>query len=180
MRHAPPAADEADDAAEDTFSGPSKTQLKKAMLALQTLGVQLVELPGDRLKRVPLPERLRDAITQARHITAHGGRRRQIQYVGRLMRDLSDDELAHIHSALAAFTQTDAASVAAFHTLERWRSRLLDDDDALTQLLSAHPEADAQQLHTLIRNARKERDTQRPPAAFRELFQVLKGLELRD
>lgn len=174
MKHA--ALPDPADPALDAGLPPSKTQQKKAMLALQDLGEELVALPADRLKRLSLPERLRDAVDAARRITAHGGRRRQLQYVGRLMRGLPDGEVTQLRAALAAFTQTDAASVAQFHTLERWRTRLLDDDAALTELLSRYPTADAQQLRTLIRNARKERDSAKPPAAFRELFQALKVL----
>jgi ribosome-associated protein len=154
---------------------PSKTQVKAHMLALTKLGEELVELPATRLAKVPLPEKLADAIAQARRINAHGGRRRQVQYVGRLMRELSDEELAAVRATMQSFEKGDAASNAKFHLLERWRTRLLDDDAALTEFLQAYPAADAQQLRALIRNARRERDMQKPPAAFRELFQWLKS-----
>jgi ribosome-associated protein len=133
-----------------------------------------VDLPAARLARLSLPEDLRDAVMAARRITAHGGKRRQLQYVGRLMRALDDAQVAALRQALAAFTHTDAASTAQFHTLERWRARLLDDEAALTDWLQQHPQTDAQRLRALIRKARRERSESLPPAAFRELFQLLK------
>lgn len=164
-----------DDMSDGEDDSPSKTQVKAHMLALTKLGEELVELPATRLAKVALPEKLVDAIAQARRINAHGGRRRQVQYVGRLMRELSDDDVATLRATLQSFERGDAASNAKFHLLERWRTRLLDDDAALTEFLQAWPAADAQQLRALIRNARRERDMQKPPAAFRELFQWLKS-----
>jgi ribosome-associated protein len=153
---------------------PSKTKVKEAMHALTKLGEELVDLPSTRLAKVPLPEKQLDAIKQAQRINAHGGRRRQVQYVGRLMRELTDEEVAAVRATLLSFEKGDAASTAKFHLLERWRTRLMDDDAALTEFLQAYPASDAQQLRALIRNARRERDQAKPPAAYRELFQWLK------
>lgn len=159
---------------DDIFDAPSKSRVKREMLALQDLGAEIIELPADRLKRLPLPEQLLSAVLAARKITAHGGRKRQMLFVGKLMRKLEDEEVALLRKTIAAFTKTDAASVAQFHALERWRTRLMEDDDALTALLQQYPSLDAQQVRTTIRNARKEQAAGKPPAAFRELFQLIK------
>ncbi|TAL57032.1 ribosome biogenesis factor YjgA [Pandoraea sp.] len=160
----------------DPDARPSKSQLKREMHALQEIGEELVALSKEALGRLDLPERLHDAVREARNITSHEGKRRQLQYVGKIMRSLHESEVAAIRRALDAIKGVSKAETARLHTLERWRERLLADDDALTQLLAAHPQADAQQLRTLIRNARREQQQQRPPKAFRELFQVLREL----
>ena len=162
---------------DELYGGPSKSQVKRDMLAVQDLGAEIIELPIDRIKKLPLSDRLLVAVLDARKITAHGGRRRQMLFVGKLMRQMPDDEVAAIRKTIEAFTKTDAASIAQFHALERLRTKLIDDDDALTPLLQQHPGADVQQLRTLIRNARKEAAAGKPPASFRELFQVLKDLK---
>lgn len=160
----------------DPDARPSKSALKREMHALQEIGEELVALSKDALGRLDLPERLYDAVRQARNITSHEGKRRQLQYVGKIMRSLHESEVAAIRRALDAIKGVSKAETARLHTLERWRERLLADDDALTKLLADHPRADAQQLRTLIRNARREQQQQRPPKAFRELFQVLREL----
>jgi ribosome-associated protein len=162
---------------DELYGGPSKSQVKRELLAVQELGAEIIELPIDRIKKLPLSERLLTAVLDARKITAHGGRRRQMLFVGKLMRQMDDAEVAAIRKTIEAFTKTDAASIAQFHALERLRTKLMEDDAALTTLLQQHPSADVQQLRTLIRNARKEAAGGKPPASFRELFQVLKELK---
>jgi ribosome-associated protein len=166
-----PAAGAADD---HGYDRPSKSQLKREMHALQELGVALVELPKDALKRMPMPESLADAVREARRITDHEGKRRQIQYVGRVMRSLTDDETAALRTALDAYSGVNKAETARLHWIERTRDQLLADDDAFTAFLRTHPEADAQEGRTLIRNARKEAQQSKPPRYFRELFQWIK------
>ena len=161
---------------EDTgYDRPSKSQMKRDMLALQTLGAALVELPKDALKRMPMPEDLADAVLEARRITDHEGKRRQLQYVGRVMRSLSEDETAALRAALDAHRGVNKAETAKLHWIERTREQLLADDTALTAFLRAHPAADAQAGRTLIRNARKEARDGKPPRYFRELFQWIKS-----
>ncbi|EHP41924.1 hypothetical protein OR16_17052 [Cupriavidus basilensis OR16] len=152
----------------------SKSQKKRDMLALQDLGVELEALPKDRLARVPMPEALADAIRDARRITNHEGKRRQMQYVGKVMRRLDDDEVAAIQRVLEGFKGTSKAETAKLHLVERWRELLLADDAALTKFLAEHPASDVQALRNIIRNARKEHEMSKPPRYFRELFQAIK------
>ncbi|WP_321967562.1 ribosome biogenesis factor YjgA [Burkholderia cepacia] len=165
-------------AVEDDDNGydrPSKSQLKREMHALQELGQALVDLPKDALKRMPMPEDLADAVREARRITDHEGKRRQLQYVGRVMRSLTDDETAALRTALDAQRGVNKAATARLHWIERTREQLLANDDALTEFLRQHPEADIQEGRTLIRNARKEAQQGKPPRYFRELFQWIKA-----
>ena len=153
-------------------SGPvSKTRRKQEMHELQALGAALVELTEAQLRGLELDEDLRRAVQEARRITSHEARRRQLQYIGRLMRDVDP---APIRARLAAIEGGSAESAARHKRLEQLRERLLGDDAALTDFLAAHPGADAQELRTLIRNARREQKEGRPPRAFRELFRALK------
>jgi ribosome-associated protein len=158
------------------YERPSKSELKRQMNDLQKLGEQLVAEPRDRVKRVPMPEELRDAILMCQSITDHGGRRRQLQFVGKMMRKLDEEEVAVIQRTIESWKGMSKAETAALHALERRREKLLADDNALTQLLEQHPELDVQHLRTLIRNARKEQAEHKPPKAYREIFQILKDL----
>lgn len=162
---------------EQEYDRPSKSQLKREMTALQKLGEELVAEPRDRVKRVPMPEDVRDAILECQQIKDHEGRRRQMQYVGKKMRSLEEDEIAAIQRTLDSWRGLSKADTAAMHALERRREKLLKDDNALTELLAQHPELDVQHLRTLIRNARKEQAESKPPKAYREIFQILKQLQ---
>ena len=149
----------------------SKTKRKQQMHELQALGADLVALPEARLAAMPLPAELLAAAREAQRITSHEGRRRQIQYIGRLMRGVDPEP---IREQLAAWQGRSRASAARLHALERWRERLLADDEALTEFARERPGADLQALRALIRNARKEAREHRPPRAFRALFRVLR------
>ncbi len=162
---------------EQEYDRPSKSQLKREMTSLQKLGADLVAEPRDRVKRVPMPEDVRDAILECQNITDHEGRRRQMQYVGKKMRSLDATELAAIQRTLDSWRGLSKADTAAMHALEKRRDKLLKDDTALTALLEKNPELDAQQLRALIRNARKEIAENKPPKAYREIFQLLKQLQ---
>ena len=162
---------------EQEYERPSKSQLKREMTALQKLGEELVAEPRDRVKRVPMPEDVRDAILECQQIKDHEGRRRQMQYVGKKMRSLEEDEIAAIQRTLDSWRGLSKADTAAMHALERRREKLLKDDGALTELLAQHPELEVQHLRTLIRNARKEQAENKPPKAYREIFQILKQLQ---
>ena len=160
---------------------PSKSQKKRDMTALQKLGETLVEQPADRLDKVELPDDLRRAIDEARSIRDHEGRRRQMQYIGRLMRDV---DVAPIRSAIEAWAGASRDEAAALHALERWRERLFADDAALTDFAAAHTAAlspdTLQRLRTTIRMARKERADHaikpRPPKHYRELFKLVRAV----
>lgn len=159
----------------------SKSQRKRDMTALQDLGAELEALAKDRLARVPMPEALADAIHQARRINSHEGKRRQMQYVGKIMRGLEDEEVEVIRQALEGFKGTSKAETARMHLIERWRELLLADDAALTRFLGEHPGIDVQALRNTIRNARKEKELGKPPRYFRELFQAIKtALDVKD
>ncbi|WP_036170241.1 ribosome biogenesis factor YjgA [Massilia sp. 9096] len=158
------------------YERPSKSEMKRHSDALQKLGEQLIEAPRDRVKRVPMPDNVREAILMCQTITNHEGRRRQLQFVGKLMRTLDEEEVGVIQRTIESWKGTSRAEAAALHALERRRDKLLADDKALTQLLEEHPHLDVQQLRTLIRNARKEQAEHKPPKAYREIFQILKDL----
>ncbi|HBI71159.1 MAG TPA: ribosome-associated protein [Massilia sp.] len=165
---------------EQEYERPSKSELKRQMDELQKLGAQLVAEPRDRVKRVPMPEDVKDAILMCQTITNHEGRRRQLQFVGKKMRTLSEEEVAVIQRTIDSWKGASKAETAALHALERRREKLLTDDKALTDLLTEHPQLDVQHLRTLIRNARKEQAESKPPKAYRELFQILKDLSKKD
>jgi len=152
---------------------PSKTKIKKQMLELQDLGEQLAALNKDQLKELDLPENLRDAINEVKRMTKFGAISRQMQYIGRLMRDV---DAAPIIAKLEVWNGTSKQHIAWLHQVENWRDRLLAEPGALTELLAAYPQSDAQRLRALIRNALKEKELQKPPKCFREIFQVLREI----
>lgn len=156
------------------FDAPSKTQAKKQSHDLQKLGLALAELSDARLARLDIPERLRDAIVQYQGTRTHEGRRRQMQYVGKLMRDVDD---APLREAVAEAQLGSARETLLLHEAERWRDALLADDDALTRWLQAHADSDAQHLRSLVRAARREAalpPERRNPRSSRELFQFIR------
>ena len=161
---------------EQEYERPSKSELKRQMSELQKLGEELVEAPRDRVKKVPMPEDVLEAILMCQTITNHEGRRRQMQFVGKKMRTLDEEEIAVIQRTIDSWKGMSKADTAALHALERRRDKLLADDKALTVLLAEHTELDGQHLRTLIRNARKEQAENKPPKAYREIFQILKDL----
>lgn len=158
------------------YERPSKSEAKRQSNELQKLGEQLVDAPRDRVKRVEMPEDVKEAILTCQTITNHEGRRRALQFVGKKMRTLDEEEVAVIQRTIEGWKGASKAETAALHALERRREKLLADDKALTQLLEEHPQLDVQQLRTLIRNARKEQAENKPPKAYREIFQILKDL----
>lgn len=152
---------------------PSKTKRKKDMHALQEIGEQLVELDPRKLTAFDLPEILSDAIRQARSMQKHGARRRQLQYIGRLMREV---DALPIQQKLDSWRQVSIHQTARLHQLERWRERLLSDEYALTEFAQQYPATDLQRLRSLIRNAHKEKAAGKPPKSFRLLFQELQEI----
>ncbi len=159
---------------DDSPERPSKSQRKRDMQALQDMGAELVELSPERLARIDMPDALRGAIREAQRLTRHEARRRQMQYIGRLMRDADP---APIREALDAVKGVSAIENARQHRLEKLRERLLEDEAVLTEIGAAHPGADITRLRQLRRNALKDRDEGRPPRAFRELFRLLRELD---
>jgi ribosome-associated protein len=151
----------------------SKTRRKKESQALQDLGAELVALPGERLAAIDLPDFLRDAVMDARRITGFEARRRQMQYIGKLMRKVDAEP---IRVRLEAWKSPERAQVAQFKRVETWRERLLGEEGALEELLREHPRADRSQLDALIRDVLREREENRPPKSFRALFQALRAV----
>ncbi|MDP2832463.1 MAG: ribosome biogenesis factor YjgA [Pseudomonadota bacterium] len=149
----------------------SKTRRKNEMNALQDLGVELVKLSRERLEKMDLPDRLLTELLEAQRLTANGAIRRQMQLIGKLMRDVESDPIAE---QLALIKGESTAAKTEFHALEQWRERLLQDDAALTEWLARYPDADAQQMRQLIRNARKEAAESKPPKSSRQLFRLLR------
>jgi ribosome-associated protein len=164
---------EGGEAGEDTT--PSKSAVKRAMTALQELGEQLVGLSDRELARMPIEdELLAQAIDQARRIRSNSARRRQMQYIGKLMRKIDAEPLAQ---ALAELHQDRRGQAEAFQRLESLRNDLLTGEpEAVEKVLLAYPRADRQHLRQLVRQHQKEAGSGRPPAASRKLFQYLREL----
>lgn len=152
---------------------PSKTQRKHEMHALQALGVDLVALDPARLASLALPEPLVDAIATARTLARHEARRRQMQYIGRLMRDVDPEP---IRAALAAWGEAPRRERERFAALERWRERILDEPGGLQAFLDAHPGASRERLAPLAEAAREERARHARPHRYRALFRELERL----
>jgi ribosome-associated protein len=176
-----PLANDSEETLEGGYDRPSKSQVKREMLALLDLGRQLVDLPAEKLKQLSLDENLYDAVRQAQRTTSREGRRRQIHYVGKLMRNAEADA---IRAQMDIWENGSREETRAMHRIEALRDLLLDNDNALTQLLSEYPGADVQHLRTLIREGRKEiqNNTALQPGQeparkhYRALFQALKTL----
>lgn len=163
------------DNAADEYSGPSKSQRKRESTALQDLGAELVALSKDRLAKIDMPERLRDALLEAQRITKHEARRRQMQYIGKIMRDV---EAAPLRAAMDEINGVSKAATIRQHQLERLRTRLMEDEAVFSEVAREYPGADMQHLRQLRRNALKEAQQGKPPRAYRELFRELRELEL--
>lgn len=160
---------------DETLDSPSKTRRKQAMTELQDLGEQLVALTAERLRKLVLPDELRSAVEAARRMIRHDeGRRRQIQYVGRLMRGV---DAAPIREALSAVRGESAEEIAKLHRIERLRAELLADERILTHMARLRPAADLQRLRALRRSALLEQEQGKPPRCYRAIFQMLKELE---
>ena len=149
----------------------SKTKRKQEMTELQSLGAKLVDLPESQIAELPMEDKLREALLEAKRITSHEAKRRQMQYVGKLMRQIDP---APLRERLEAMTGHSAQAAAQHRRLEAWRERLLADDEALTAFAAEHPDADLQALRTLIRNARREIAANSEPHAQRALFRALR------
>ncbi|WP_225763351.1 ribosome biogenesis factor YjgA [Stenotrophomonas sp. Marseille-Q4652] len=161
------------------FLGESRSQNRREALEILALGEQLVDLTPAQLARLPIPEDLLGHIESSKRITSHGARKRQLAFLAKQMRREEDSTLEAIRDALSANSETSRREVAIMHRIERWRERLLAEGDAaLGELLEEYPQADRQQLRTLVRNARAEKARNKPPRAYREIYQVLRGLML--
>ncbi|MBD9534797.1 ribosome-associated protein [Stenotrophomonas sp. STM01] len=166
---------------EDTgeFFSESRSQNRREALEVLALGEKLVDLTPAQLARLPIPEGLLEHIEYTKRITSHGARKRQLAFLAKQMRREEDETLEAIRDAMDANSETSRREVAIMHRMERWRERLMAEGDAaLAELLDEHPDADRQQLRTLVRNALAEKARNKPPRAYREIYQVLRGLML--
>jgi len=164
---------ESDDGGADT--GPSKTALKAEDRARQDLGAAMAELPPARLAALDMPDELRQAVGDYKSITAHGAKKRQRKYLGRLLRNL---DIEPFEREVENFAAGNKAEARALHRVERWRDELIADDQALTRWLDEHPETDVQHLRSLIRGARRHAAassvSERHGRVYRELFRFIR------
>ncbi len=161
------------------FLSPSRSQQRREALAVLELAEQLVALPPARLAQLPLPEEIAALVADTRAIKSHIAHKRQLHFLAKQMRRLDDEALEPVRRQLAHDRGDARRETAQLHAVEAWRERLIDEGDvALGALLEAHPEADRQHLRTLARNARQERERNKPPHAARELFRSLRALLL--
>lgn len=152
----------------------SRSELKRESERLQDLGVMLVKMSASDLAKVPLPDQLAEAIRHGRSISSHSALRRQMQYIGKLMRRV---DATPIREAVDSIRHCGQQSAAEYHRIERWRDRLLTEgDDALTQFINEYPHAERQRLRQLVVNATKERNQNQPPKSARTLFRYLREL----
>ncbi|WP_425602275.1 ribosome biogenesis factor YjgA [Luteimonas aquatica] len=165
------------DEATGDFLSPSRSQQRREALDVLALAQQLAGLDAGQLARLPIPDHLHPHIAEARRITSHIARKRQLAYLAKQMRREEDETLDAIRDALDAGGEAARREAALLHRAERWRERLLAEGDAaLGELLAEHPAADRQRLRTLARNAGEERAKQKPPHSYRELFRELREL----
>ena len=165
-----PHQDFQDDDEEDVYRGPSKSQLKREQLELQALGKEMTGLGDEQVKRLGLPEDVLFEIKEFRRMRSFGAQRRQLQLIGKKMRDMDPKA---VREAIDRATGESRAAVALLHRCETLRDRMIADDAALTAFISEHPEVDIQALRTLVRGARRERDAAKPPKSARELYKFL-------
>ena len=161
---------------EDLDQGPSKSELKRLMTQRQKLAEVLAALSSDALKTIPMDEAIKAAIAETNKIKSFEAIRRHKQYLGKLMRFLDDEELDTIQKRLDAIQGVSKAETAKLHHLESFRDRLIAHDETFTKMIEQYPDMDIQNMRTLIRNARKEKETNKPPKAYREIFRVLKDM----
>ena len=163
----------------------SKTDMKKESDRLQALGENLLTLRADLMQKLGLSEKLVDAVADAKRITNFEGLRRQMQFIGKLMRKLDSDTVTSVEAALDEQSKGSAKGTLSLHLAEQWRDRLIKDDDALTAWMQMDPQSDVQQLRALIRQARKDAQANqalerageavRHGKAYREIFQTVKA-----
>ena len=150
---------------------PSKSHKKRQMSALQDLGAELVKLSKSQLDKLPVPEELLTAIRDYQRFTQNGAIRRQLQYIGRLMRSIDAEP---IQRQLDVWRGQSAQATALLHRIERWRDRMIAEEGALTEFIEDVPGVDVTQVRQLIRNARKEAAEDKPPKSSRALFRLIR------
>lgn len=160
--------------ADEIDLGPSKSQRKRDAHAVKDLGETLVELDASQLSKFDLPEFIVGVINETRRIKKHGARKRQLMYLAKQLRQIDTEPL---QQQLAQLQRPHQEDVALLHQIERWRDRLLQEDqETLTDFIKQHPQADVQQLRQLIRNSQKEAQQQAAPKSARQLFKYIREL----
>ncbi|MEH6624851.1 MAG: ribosome biogenesis factor YjgA [Motiliproteus sp.] len=152
----------------------SRTQMKREVEALQELGKKLIDQKADVIDKLPLGDALMAALKEAKRIHQNEAKRRHLQYIGKLMRDVDIEEIFALIERQEAGTK---AYVQHFHLLESWRDRLLKEDSEITAFLEAYPNGDRQHLRQMIRNAKREEKNNKPPASARKLFKYISELD---
>jgi ribosome-associated protein len=160
----------------DEDLGPTRTQQRRDALAVLAFAIQLCELPPSRVAKMNLPDDVLTEIGHVRRITAHGARKRQLAYLAKIMRRHDDSDFDDARAAMGENRERQRQETAAMHRLENQRDKLLADDDALGAFIAGNPGVDRQHLRSLIRQARTEREANKPMRAYREIFQILKDL----
>lgn len=159
---------------------PTRTDLKRESDEQQELGEELLTLRADLMTRLALPEKLIDAVTEAKRLTNFEAIRRQMQFIGKLMRKLEPEMIEAIRAALVEQHMPSAKETLLLHQAEQWRDRLIADDDAVGQWLNLSPTTDSQQLRSLVRQARKDAKPEKPGLAprhgraYRDIFQLVR------
>ncbi len=159
---------------------PSRTELKRESTEVQKIGEDLLTLRAGLMDGLALPEKLRDAVAEAKRISNFEGKRRQMQFIGKLMRQLDPADLDRVRAALAEQHRGSASDTLSLHQAEQWRDALIADEGALEKWMQAYRQTDSQQLRALIRQARKDAvpgkpgETPRHGKAYRELFQLVR------
>jgi ribosome-associated protein len=159
----------------------TRTDLKRESTELQKLGEDLLTLRAELMTRLALPEKLTEAVAEAKRISNFEGKRRQMQFIGKLMRKLEATQLDGIRTALIEQHTPSALETQTLHQAEMWRDRLVSEDDALGQWITLSPSTDSQQLRALVRQARKDAKPEKPGAAvrhgraYRDIFQIVRG-----
>ncbi|UPG84878.1 DUF615 domain-containing protein [Luteibacter aegosomatis] len=158
--------------------GPSRSELRRNALDMLKLANQLVELPPTRIPKLGLPEDIVDEIGRTRKVTSHIARKRQMAYLAKQMRRHGDEAFVNARAALGEDRDRQRQEAAHMHRLEAAREKLLEGGDvALGELFDKHPDLDRQHLRSLVRQARAEREANKPLHAFREIYRILKELE---
>jgi ribosome-associated protein len=166
-----------DDESAFQYAGPSRSQLRREALDVLKLAQALADLSDAQLSHVPIDEDLLAEVRRARGVKQQIAHKRQVQFLAKQLRKLSDEELEPIRATLDNDRQQSRLQAAALHHAEQWRDRLIaEGDEALTELLNVHADADRQQIRQLARQAKTEREQNRPPHAQRELFRILREL----
>ena len=166
-----------DDGASNGWAGPSRSHLRREALAVFELAERLVEQNDAQLERLPLDDELRALVRESQRITQQIARKRQLQYLAKILRREEDETLEAIRHAIENSKADSRRDTAALHRIEAWRDRLIDEGDAaLAELMTAHPTADRQHLRQLSRNAKDERLHHKPLHAYRDLFRALREM----